>query len=512
MKKLTMLWLSYILFVGTALLINSCKRDPDIQNQSRLTADQNILKAKAHVESLIQQQGPDAFVKKMGFQIIWEKAITDSAGNIRVPMYLDFNNFKPKYGKRIPASKTRTVFELYIKNNKGQNEVSIMQFMNFKGKYYPLRYTLAGEGKTKINLSGQDIAMLSKKGNGNKGLSSGLNKTMIYQSEVITLIKQMYGPSFSMVLIYQCTLGTLYNPATCDCDLPENVVSGETYPEFYMMIIIGGLYDLVPYPFSFHPSEIEVDPEYPDEPIGGGDGGNDGPGTYDCAGVLNGTAYMADCGCIGGTTGITECPEIINNVTDTCLFKIAKLVLDNNMVGEIANIISALDSNTTVKVKIYDASENPNGSAGQTSNTSWTKDPQNGLTTNFMTNITLSRSLLLESTKEHVAVILIHEIVHAYFRKSTSKAEEFDGKDHQDMATNYINPIANFLTGLFGLSLTDATALAWNTVADADAFKNANNFTIGSGPNATIISKDDLQVIATNYTLNQGGTGNGTCK
>lgn len=233
----------------------------------------------------------------------------------------------------------------------------------------------------------------------------------------------------------------------------------------------------------------------------------------DCAGVPNGTAYMADCGCIGGTTGITECPpEIINNVTDTCLFKIAKLVLENNMVGEIAAIISALDSNTIVKVKIYDAPQNPDGSAGRTSETKWSPDPQNAQITNFSTNITLSRSLLLGSTKEHVATILIHEIVHAYFRESTSKKQEFDGKDHQDMATKYISPMANFISGLFGITLTDATALAWNTIADTDAFKNSTTFTIGSGSNAITITKQDLQDIATFYTLNPGGVGNGTCK
>ena len=32
------------------------------------------------------------------------------------------------------------------------------------------------------------------------------------------------------------------------------------------------------------------------------------PDPTDCAGVPNGSAYMADCGCIGGTTGIYECP------------------------------------------------------------------------------------------------------------------------------------------------------------------------------------------------------------
>ena len=44
--------------------------------------------------------------------------------------------------------------------------------------------------------------------------------------------------------------------------------------------------------------------------MGGPTGGPPGPpgGTYDCAGVLNGTAYYDACGiCVGGTTGNTPC-------------------------------------------------------------------------------------------------------------------------------------------------------------------------------------------------------------
>ena len=33
----------------------------------------------------------------------------------------------------------------------------------------------------------------------------------------------------------------------------------------------------------------------------------------DCAGVINGTAYLDSCGCIGGTTGRTQCPPPCNN-------------------------------------------------------------------------------------------------------------------------------------------------------------------------------------------------------
>lgn len=203
-------------------------------------------------------------------------------------------------------------------------------------------------------------------------------------------------------------------------------------------------------------------------------------------------------------------PEIINNVTDTCLRKTVDAILNNSVIGKISEIISALDSNTNVNLKVYDADVNSNGSAGQTFPTSWFTPPNGQI--QFSANITLSRDLLLGSTKEHVAAIFIHEIVHAYFRKNTGKKEEFDGKDHSDIASNYIGPMASFLSDFFSISLTDATCLAWNGVADSDAFKNATSFTVGSGPNATTISKEDMGVIATNYTLKLNGKGKGVCQ
>jgi Peptidase family M23 len=43
--------------------------------------------------------------------------------------------------------------------------------------------------------------------------------------------------------------------------------------------------------------------------IGGNTGIDECPEEVDCNGDLNGTAYLASCGCIGGNTGIDECPE-----------------------------------------------------------------------------------------------------------------------------------------------------------------------------------------------------------
>ncbi len=72
------------------------------------------------------------------------------------------------------------------------------------------------------------------------------------------------------------------------------------------------------------------DPENPDP----------GVPIIDCAGVEGGSAYMADCGCIGGTTGITACPT---KPTDSVIKKFcdnltaAQKTIIENAVNEFKN-------------------------------------------------------------------------------------------------------------------------------------------------------------------------------
>jgi|GEM_PF-5542712 len=128
---------------------------------------------------------------------------------------------------------------------------------------------------------------------------------MISESDFMGLVQGMYGSNYVAVVIYECPLGTLFNSTTCLCDYPENVDSGTFYPELYMILIsTANSYQVIPYPYGFHPSEIVDDPEYPNGPIGGVGG------TADCAGVAGGTAHMESCGCIGGTTGISDCNQM----------------------------------------------------------------------------------------------------------------------------------------------------------------------------------------------------------
>lgn len=334
-KQQTLLGITLLL--GIAFLGKSCKRDLEIQNQPKLIVNQAISAAKAHVDSIVLQQGNDSFIKKMGFEINWKKAIIDSANNIRVP--ISFNLIKLMSGKQITKAKTKDVFELYIKKDKGQTEFSIMQFMYVRGKYYHLRFTLTGEEKTKLagSIAMQDMKLLSKEGKGNKLLSSTPNKTMISESGVMELVNEMYGPNVTGAVMYECMSGTWFDYQNCVCDWPENVPpTGVAYPELFMVVFGGSSpdgYQIVVYPFSFHPSEITDDPEYPDEPIGSGDP------VVDCAGVTGGSAHIAECGCIGGTTGIEECPPICT--VSAILSPIAPTVLPGSNIDLTATITTS---------------------------------------------------------------------------------------------------------------------------------------------------------------------------
>lgn len=277
MKRSNLRVLLYaVLLLGLALLNNACKRYSEIYNQP-LTTKQDILKARSYVDSVVLQQGSNAFVKKMGFEILWEKAIIDSANNIRVPISFSLSRLKLKDGQQISKANIKDIFELYIKKDKGQIEISIMQFMHIKDKYYPFRFSLTGEMKTKLGQATSIQNTNLPKGGGKISLSP--NAMMIYESEAMGIVTSMYGTNITTVLIFGCSLGTVYDPQTCMCDFIKNVATGGFYPEFYLGLVRspGSSIEFVPYPFSFHPSSIVPDPKYPDGPIGGG-GGSGGSG------------------------------------------------------------------------------------------------------------------------------------------------------------------------------------------------------------------------------------------
>jgi hypothetical protein len=148
------------------------------------------------------------------------------------------------------------------------------------------------------------------------------------------------------------------------------------------------------------------------EPITEGEGGNGGGiwEPYDCANIVNGEAYINyDCNtCMGGTTGITECPptflekidaEKLKNCMKTVLDSIKKL---SN--GSVAGIIQKFSGETagynwTLKDGIL-----PPGANAATPD----KFKNGGVTTTF------DSYKFQNSTDLGIARVILHESIHAY--------------------------------------------------------------------------------------------------
>lgn len=128
-------------------------------------------------------------------------------------------------------------------------------------------------------------------------------------------------------------------------------------------------------------------------------------GPVDCAGVLAGGAYLSDCGCIGGTTGIAACPLIIrtdssitNNPKAKCALE--KLLRNNTKFDSLINAFTGQTYNLKFQIKTLSGSKR--------AETTW--DAYNHQ--NF--EINLNRSFINSNAPVlQVAKTLLHEAFHA---------------------------------------------------------------------------------------------------
>ncbi len=183
--------------------------------------------------------------------------------------------------------------------------------------------------------------------------------------------------------------------------------------------------------------------------------------------------------------------DIKNEVKDPCLKAVVNSLKNSNVAGKISEIISALDQNTKVQISVVDAPDvfNKNGKSVAAK-----FDAQPGFVGgNFFGTISISTNTLLPSTKENSATVIIHEVIHSYF--AYTGQNKLQVIEHQDMATNYVQPMATFLSGLYNIPIKDATALAWSGLADANSYINSTNFDYPGGS----MTKDELKDISRDY-------------
>jgi len=161
--------------------------------------------------------------------------------------------------------------------------------------------------------------------------------------------------------------------------------------------------------------------------MGSGGGGGAGSGDYtsvlDCNGDVNGSAYTADCGCIGGNTGITECAaekkvEVDSNARQ-CLKDIKAalelLGMKNTRTSGslIANVLNKLNLSTGSNFNAIITEGTLD--SGYNAETRLIKNPNNSDLNSYLSKIEFNSSYLDKATELKVAGTMMHEYIHAYF-------------------------------------------------------------------------------------------------
>ena len=150
---------------------------------------------------------------------------------------------------------------------------------------------------------------------------------------------------------------------------------------------------------------------------------------------------------------------IIDNLNDPCLKTVLANLKNNNLSGKIANIIndvfgSSDKVNITFNEKNAPTDTIPAQTIGSTSS--------NGV---FNAVITLNLAQVGEGSQEYKAIIMVHEVLHAYMDYNTTYKSQLE--QHQQMVQKYVNDIKAFIQGLYPtLSDPDAYAIILNGMGD----------------------------------------------
>lgn len=137
--------------------------------------------------------------------------------------------------------------------------------------------------------------------------------------------------------------------------------------------------------------------------------------------------------------------EIESQLKTPCFNEVLAELKNNNVYGKISEIIQKIDfEKRGLKYSVI-----------INENTEDADRKLNGLNAYVIGNvITLNASVLNSASKEYIARVIIHEILHVYINN------KFQNTDHQEMLNEYVVEIAAFLHTLYKTDEKDAKILA----------------------------------------------------
>lgn len=141
---------------------------------------------------------------------------------------------------------------------------------------------------------------------------------------------------------------------------------------------------------------------------------------------------------------------INNNLVRPCFTRAFNTLLNSSFNNKVQTILQNFNKSSTLNFTI---AEGPNPGSARAAQT-------------VGNVITLNTSILQNSTEAYVAAIIYHEVLHVFLGNATQIA------DHTEMATKYIDPLAQAIKYTYNLSNSDANALAWTGLGSTTAWTN----------------------------------------
>jgi hypothetical protein len=137
--------------------------------------------------------------------------------------------------------------------------------------------------------------------------------------------------------------------------------------------------------------------------------------------------------------------ELDSKLTNPCFQEVLAELKKNNVYGKISEIVQKFDfKKQGLKYSVI-----------FNENSEFVDRNLVGLNAHTQGNvITLNSSLLNNASKEYIARVIIHEILHVYINN------RFGSTDHQEMLNNYVDEIAIFLNKLYQTKEEDAKILS----------------------------------------------------
>lgn len=211
----------------------------------------------------------------------------------------------------------------------------------------------------------------------------------------------------------------------------------------------------------------------------------------------------------GGGTGGSSNPDIKNKATDPCLKKTVDNILNNQDIeGTMKDILDNLQSNHDVDLTVSEG-ETTNGRSAQMVNGSlktYTNPNHEVTRRQFSAEIKITESALSTMSKEGLAALLVHELLHGYLSYNNINFKN-ETAQHSYIATNYLNSLSSFLQNKYNIPSSDAMALSWAGITEIDLYQNASSFKM---PDGSTISKRDMEEKSANYMGGKDKPNSGT--